>query len=808
MNIAEARRTFVTGVKDTVRKHLQGKGSGALGNLVTKAAYAAYNAEDFLPQISPTTAWRTGLGLGAVIPTIDTTVPAIVESAPELTPLTVETGDFGTITGKDGTTAKRIFGEEGDPKKGKQKLRVMVFPQGYNSMQEFLPDAQDMVKALFEVNPMQNYTGDIVFYAQDPKNTPLASGGCAILGVSQCGTMRDKDIINKTIDNYDKVFHESIWFVNSNIATDYPILDKNKPPSVHSSITFTKELLKPQLRPGVAHVIFHSWYNLLAEYIKPDLGGNVGDMFWNCTRNPEKWKGKPGDPGRKYKGCLDDSEAYGTGNPNHPEGKNVMSDYVYDAGPLNSWWIEQIMKPTTLLSRYQYPPLDATMQGTHSLREQSVGNNKDEIPVIQLNDWKVEVGLIIPEGTRQVAVEMTPFNGDGPGLQEIHGTPLGVHTLVERGWHTLTPKFNVNVLLPDMTYTFRVRVSSADYSIGWDDKSWETVEVAPDKEIPSSAEVLRFRTPKVSSEGMALVNPNNEQVTNSTTPELHWQSPDENIFYWEVQLSEDPEFKTEPDKATASVYWNLIHGRETEKKDTWKVPAGYPLTPGKKYYWRVRPRIQGDGTPVAWSMTKGFDVAPNAKADPVTQSTKESRIVSGTQQDGLFGYSGEGVRGVIQMPSTSRFVPESMDQKKLLDRQQSQREIQHIRGLLANIHPLETRLTEDDVREMLRVKREEEKKSKRSGNGKGNIATSHVVTPSIEEVQAKITPLPGMYETKGVIGPSDTDVMQFNGNKQPVISNRPYNPSQPLPLPEPENMVFINTATVFGTTNQRTRKAA
>lgn len=35
----------------------------------------------------------------------------------------------------------------------------------------------------------------------------------------------------------------------------------------------------------------------------------------------------------------------------------------------------------------------------------------------------------------------------------------------------------------------------------------------------------------------------------------------------------------------------------TQPLNSWTTRA---LTPGVTYYWRVRPRVQGDGTPVAW----------------------------------------------------------------------------------------------------------------------------------------------------------------------------------------------------------------
>ena len=38
---------------------------------------------------------------------------------------------------------------------------------------------------------------------------------------------------------------------------------------------------------------------------------------------------------------------------------------------------------------------------------------------------------------------------------------------------------------------------------------------------------------------------------------------------------------------------------------TWCRTA-FPLEAGEIYYWRVRPRIQGDGDPLPWSATYVF----------------------------------------------------------------------------------------------------------------------------------------------------------------------------------------------------------
>mgnify|MGYP003350094709 CR=1 FL=1 len=90
------------------------------------------------------------------------------------------------------------------------------------------------------------------------------------------------------------------------------------------------------------------------------------------------------------------------------------------------------------------------------------------------------------------------------------------------------------------------------------------------------------------------------------TPALQWSDPATADFYYEVQLSTDSQFRSDPATAVASVYTNLVHGGITFPVNTWTVPANAPLRSGTVYHWRMRPRVQGDGTPVAWSTASSF----------------------------------------------------------------------------------------------------------------------------------------------------------------------------------------------------------
>lgn len=115
-----------------------------------------------------------------------------------------------------------------------------------------------------------------------------------------------------------------------------------------------------------------------------------------------------------------------------------------------------------------------------------------------------------------------------------------------------------------------------------------------------------FRTPSVDSSGITAVSPANGGSATGFTPTLTWAHPRPDVFYYELQLSKDPSFNTDGVTAVASVYGALIHGGVTAPPNSYSVPESAPLEAATTYYWRVRPRIQGDGLPVAFTPNFSF----------------------------------------------------------------------------------------------------------------------------------------------------------------------------------------------------------
>ena len=88
------------------------------------------------------------------------------------------------------------------------------------------------------------------------------------------------------------------------------------------------------------------------------------------------------------------------------------------------------------------------------------------------------------------------------------------------------------------------------------------------------------------------------------TPTLTWANSNAAVFYYEVQVSRDYEFGP-----NAFLYSEYVHGGASTPPNSYVVPeASLPARGGRDpaYYWRVRPRIQGDGAPLPWSTTYVF----------------------------------------------------------------------------------------------------------------------------------------------------------------------------------------------------------
>ena len=146
-------------------------------------------------------------------------------------------------------------------------------------------------------------------------------------------------------------------------------------------------------------------------------------------------------------------------------------------------------------------------------------------------------------------------------------------------------------MLPGMTYLWRVRTS--------------TVTTNPTEADWSAWAVSSFKTPPASSSTITRVAPPYFGEVRTLTPTLTWANSNAAVFYYEVQVSRDFEFGP-----NAFLYSEYVHGGASTPANSYVVPAAFPLEAGEIYYWRVRPRIQGDGDPLPWSALNVFLAPP------------------------------------------------------------------------------------------------------------------------------------------------------------------------------------------------------
>ena len=193
-----------------------------------------------------------------------------------------------------------------------------------------------------------------------------------------------------------------------------------------------------------------------------------------------------------------------------------------------------------------------------------------------------------PPRTTWFQVQVIPFNEDGPGINLV----IGDGALVRAAqYQVLGPNFGSAdpnyVMLPGMTYLWRVRTA--------------TVLTNPTEDDWSAWAVSSFKTPPASSSTITPVAPPAFGQVSTLTPTLTWANSNTAVFYYEVQVSRDYEFGP-----NAFLYSEYVHGGASTPPNSYVVPEAFPLEAGEIYYWRVRPRIQGDGDPLPWSATYVF----------------------------------------------------------------------------------------------------------------------------------------------------------------------------------------------------------
>ncbi|MSQ27003.1 MAG: hypothetical protein EXR51_02550 [Dehalococcoidia bacterium] len=206
---------------------------------------------------------------------------------------------------------------------------------------------------------------------------------------------------------------------------------------------------------------------------------------------------------------------------------------------------------------------------------------------VEITGLGTTLGWNAAAGATQFQVQVIPANNDGPAINLIRNAATSY--VID------PPVFGTGpyVMLPQITYSWRVRTTTASTGIDENSPLWGPWS-------PMSS----FKTRKASSDTITLTAPVEGARVAGFTPVLQWANTDTGVFYYEVQLSKDSNFGEKG--AVAMVYSELRHGAVSTPVNSYAVPAGFPLEPSTAYVWRVRPRIQGDGVPVAWSKLFSF----------------------------------------------------------------------------------------------------------------------------------------------------------------------------------------------------------
>lgn len=95
-----------------------------------------------------------------------------------------------------------------------------------------------------------------------------------------------------------------------------------------------------------------------------------------------------------------------------------------------------------------------------------------------------------------------------------------------------------------------------------------------------------------------------DTLLSSTAPvTIQWRSGQLGILYYQVQISPDPTFNTDPLTATSFVWDNTVHGPLSTPPNSYTTPE---LPRSAVLYWRIRPRVDIALLPVSWSATWSF----------------------------------------------------------------------------------------------------------------------------------------------------------------------------------------------------------
>ncbi len=211
----------------------------------------------------------------------------------------------------------------------------------------------------------------------------------------------------------------------------------------------------------------------------------------------------------------------------------------------------------------------------------------------------------LPPGATQLHLQVTPANNDGPGINLIMNA--GSEYTISQ---PVMGEGNY-VMLRGMTYTWRVRTTNASYAVSEKDPSW------------GGWGERKFKTAPPDSRTITKIVPT---VNDLERKRVCWEDADASNFYYDVQVSKDPDFGEGSKGAVAAVYANFVHGGMGDALNCWSLPAD--VEHFETYRVRVRQRVQGDGTPVPWSKVGTTTIYPHGGAGTTIEQYARERLPS------------------------------------------------------------------------------------------------------------------------------------------------------------------------------------
>jgi len=545
---------------------------------------AADNQANYQPDLNPQQAGHTLVLDNLHLQAAQKIDPSIRVNLPEIQ---VPTGDFEVIN-RGGVELTRIYG----PNDPDNREFVQILLQG-NANKDL---AKKIVNQFFMVDPMQKYLDKFTFWV---RTSPTPDFNCD--RASNCtNTQAIRDEIDKTHSATGIYSSETIVLINNGSVTGASALDGPGIPTIYTYAGISMTEGAGGSAPLItATELGHSILNLSDLWMYGGPSVDIGVGFPNCSRTPQVWGWNP----TQYLGCLVDKDAYRSDDDTLMRGGNI-----FHFGTWESTWIDRLIK--LFPGNYQYPPFKLSLYR----------NNPAFGKGFPQGSLDLGIKPVIPYGTKNMTVELIPSADKETGIPNSPGLTLQftdtgfINRIRQEGFTLPAPKMGEGpyITLPGMSYIWRVRASPDPNLSFQDGPGWETIQATPVLKIPNTGkgEIKDYSAPR-GSEKIVFPVLGGGETTKNLTPTLRWQDGNSDVFYYEVQVSKDPTFNTNPDTATVAVQWNLVHGGQTNPLNSYKAA---PLEKGTTYYWRVRPRVQGDGTPSEWSTIASFKTSAKALA--------------------------------------------------------------------------------------------------------------------------------------------------------------------------------------------------